>query len=209
MQSMMNLSCAAFAEALAAKTSVPGGGGAAAMVGALSAALCSMVGNFTAGKKKYAVYEADIQRILAEAEDLRRCLLALVDADAAGFEPLAKAYAIPKEDPERDLVMEQATLQACAAPMEMLIACGDVMLLLEELLEKGSRLLLADVGCGARLCKAAMECAAMSVFVNTGTLKDREMAAKMEQQVDTILHTYLPLADKIAASVTAYIRKEN
>lgn len=207
MNHLTQLSCAAFAQELAAKASVPGGGGAAAMVGALSAALCSMAGNFTAGKKKYAAYEGDIQRILAEAEDLRRCLLALVDADAAGFEPLAKAYAIPREDPSRDSVLEQATLNACAAPMEMLFACGDVMLLLEELLEKSSRLLLADVGCGACLCKAAMECAALSVFVNTGTLKDRETAEKIEQQVEAILGTYLPLAEKIAAAVTAYIRK--
>lgn len=209
MHSMTTLSCREFAEELAAKKSVPGGGGAAAMVGALSAALCSMVGNFTAGKKKYAAYEADIQRILSEAEGLRQCLLALVEADAAGFEPLAKAYAIPKEDPGRDAVMEQATLQACAAPMQMLFACGDVMLLLEELLEKGSRLLLADVGCGAYLCKAAMECAAMSVFVNTGTLQNREMAAKLEKQVEDILRVYLPRADRISASVTACLRKEN
>lgn len=209
MNHLTTLSCTAFAEALAAKASVPGGGGAAAMVGALSAALCSMVGNFTAGKKKYAAYEADIQRILAEAEDLRRCLLALVDADAAGFEPLAKAYAIPKEDPDRDAVMEKATLQACAAPMQMLFACGDVLVLLEELLEKGSRLLLADVGCGAYLCRAAMESAALSVFVNTGTLKSRETAAELEQQVDRILRMYLPMAERIAASVTGYIRKEN
>ena len=201
-------SCADFAAALAAKESVPGGGGAAAMAGALSAALCSMVGHFTAGKKKYAAYEEDILRILTEADALRHCLLDLIDEDAEGFEPLAKAYAIPKDDPDRDTMMEQATLMACTAPMKMLFICSDVMLLLEELLEKGSRLLLADVGCGTYLCKAAMECAAMSVFVNTGTLKNRELAAKMDQQVDMILHTYLPLADQITASVTSSIRKE-
>ena len=208
MNSFSQFSCHDFSQALASKTSVPGGGGAAAMVGALSAALCSMAGNFTAGKKKYAAYEADIQRILLEAEGLRQSLLVLVDADAIGFEPLAKAYAIPKEDPSRDAVMEQATLGACHAPMQMLFACADVMLMLEELLEKGSRLLLADVGCGAYLCKAAMESAALSVFVNTAILKNRESAAKIELQVDQILKTYLPMADKIATSVTAYIRKE-
>ena len=209
MKHLMNLSCTDFAAALAARESVPGGGGAAAMVGALSAALCSMAANFTAGKKKYAAYEEDIQRILVEAEALRLCLLDLVETDAAGFEPLAKAYAIPKDDPSRDVVMMQATLTACAAPMQMLFVCGDVLYLLEELLEKGSRLLLADVGCGTYLCKAAMECAALSVFVNTGTLKNREMAAEMERQVDMILKTYLPMADRIAASVSAFVRKED
>ena len=97
---------------------------------------------------------------------------------------------------------------ACHAPMQMLFACADVMLLLEELLEKGSRLLLADVGCGAYLCKAAMESAALSVFVNTAALGNRETAAEIELLVDQMLKTYLPLADRIAASVTGYIRKE-
>ena len=115
---------------------------------------------------------------------------------------------IPKEDPERDAVMERATLMACAAPMEMLFVCGDVLILLEELAEKGSRLLLADVGCGAYLCRAAMECAALSVFVNTGTLRNREMAAEMEQQVDRVLGTYLPMADRISGFVMQNIRKE-
>ena len=209
MNHMTSLSCGAFADALAAKEPVPGGGGAAALVGALSAALCSMAGHFTAGKKKYAAYEADIQRILAAAEPLRLRLLELVDADAAGFEPLAKAYAIPKDDPIRDQIKEAATLNACSAPMEILSCCAGVLRLLEELLDKGSRLLLADVGCGACLCKAAMECAALSVFVNTGSLLNRERAAEMEQQVDDMMKVYLPLADRIAASVTAYIRKEN
>jgi len=208
MNQLAQLSCSGFAEALASRVPVPGGGGAAAMTGALSAALCSMVGNFTAGKKKYAAYEEDIQRILTEAEALRQCLLTLVDADADGFEPLAKAYAIPKDAPGRDAVVEKATLGACHAPMQMLFACTDVLLLLEELLEKGSRLLLADVGCSTYLCRAAMECAAMSVFVNTAALKNRETAAQIEQQVDQILKTCLPRADRIAASVTGYIRKE-
>lgn len=208
MNQLTTLSCTAFAEILAAKTSVPGGGGAAAMTGALGIALCSMVGNFTAGKKKYAAVEEDVRRILAEGEALRNRLMELVDADALGFEPLSRAYSIPKDDPTRAQVMEEATLNACQAPLEIVDCCAKALLLLEEMLEKGSKLLIPDVGCGALLCKAAMESAALSVFVNTGTLKDRETAAKLEQKVDETLRVCLPLADKISASVTAYIRKE-
>ena len=208
MNHLSDLSCTAFAEALAAKASVPGGGGASALVGALGTALCSMAGNFTIGKKKYEAYEADIQGILAECEVLRCRMLELIDADAAGFAPLSRAYAIPREDPSRDTVMAQALVTACQAPMEMVQLCGSALLLLEQMLEKGSRLLLADVGCGALLCRAAMESAALSVFVNTGSLKDRELAGQMEQQVENALEQYLPLADRIAASVTAHIRKE-
>ena len=209
MKKLTNLSCTAFAEVLASKAPVPGGGGAAALAGALGVALCSMVGNFTTGKKKYAAYEDDVQRMLAEGEILRARLLELVEADAAAFEPLSRAYAIPKEDPTRDAVLEEAALNACKAPMEMVSCCGEALLLLEEMLEKGSRLLLSDVGCGALLCKAAMESAAMNVFVNTGSLQDRAVAVQMERQVDETLEKYLPMAERIAASVTATLRKES
>lgn len=104
--------------------------------------------------------------------------------------------------------MEAATLTACQAPLQILECCANVLSLLEEMLEKGSLLLLPDVGCGTYLCRAAMESAALSVFVNTGTLKDRNTAADLEGRVDSILHACLPLADRITASVTAQIRKE-
>lgn len=208
MNQLTEYSCIAFGQALASKASVPGGGGAAALAGALGVALCSMVGNFTTGKKKFVAVEDDVQRMLSEGEALRIRLLELVDADALAFEPLSKAYSIPKDDPSRDEIMEEATINACRAPLEMISCCGKAMLLLQEMLEKGSKMLISDVGCGALLCKAAMESAALNVFVNTGTLNDRETAEKMEKQVDEALSTYLPMADKISAAVTAYIRKE-
>lgn len=92
-------SCGAFLDALASKAPVPGGGGASALAGALGAALCTMVGNYTVGKQKYAAVEEDVKALMARAEDLRARLLGLVDTDAAAFEPLSRAYAIPKEDP--------------------------------------------------------------------------------------------------------------
>lgn len=208
MKHLTQISCTAFAQALASKTSTPGGGGAAAMAGALGVALCSMAGNFTAGKQKFAAVEEDVQRMLGECETIRNRLMELVDADALAFEPLSRAYSIPRDDPNRTQVMEEAALGACQAPREMVVCCARALLLLEEMLEKGSKLLISDVGCGALLCKAAMECAALSVFVNTRLLKDRETAAKLEREVDETLQTYLPLADRIAASVTGYIRKE-
>ena len=94
-------SCGAFLDALASKAPVPGGGGASALAGALGAALCTMVGNYTVGKQKYAAVEEDVKALMARAEDLRARLLGLVDTDAAAFEPLSRAYAIPKEDPSR------------------------------------------------------------------------------------------------------------
>lgn len=209
MNKLTDQSCTDFAALLASKASVPGGGGAAALAGALGVALCSMVGNFTTGKKKYAAYEEDVQRMLQAGEALRGRLLALVEADAEAFEPLSRAYAIPKDDPNRAAVLEEATRNACKAPLEMVLCCGEALELLEEMLEKGSRLLLSDVGCGALLCKAALESAALNVFVNTGTLADRAAAAELERQVDAALERYLPMADRIAKAVAAFVRKES
>lgn len=208
MNHLTKISCADFAQALAARTPVPGGGGAAALAGALGTALCSMAANFTAGKKKFAAVENDIQRILSEGEVLRLHLLDLVDADAVAFEPLSKAYAIPKDDPDRVQIMEEAAVNACRVPLEILSSCAAVMRLLEEMLEKGSKMLISDVGCGALLCKAAMECAALSVYVNTAVLHNRETAARLEREAEALLAINRPLADSIAASVAAYIKKE-
>lgn len=208
MDKLTNQSCTDFAAVLASKASVPGGGGAAALAGALGAALCSMVGSFTLGKKKYADVEADVRRMLQTGEELRVRLLELVDADAEAFAPLAKAYAIPKDDPNRDEVLEAATLNACAAPVEMVERCTQTIDLLEEMMLKGSKMLISDVGCGALLSKAAMESAAMNVTINTKSMKDREKAEEIEQKVGGLLKKYRIRADCIVEGVTHQIRGE-
>ena len=200
-------SCASFAEVLAAKESVPGGGGAAALVGALGVALGSMVGNFTTGKKRYADVEDDIRRMLADGEAIRLTLLELVEEDAAAFYPLSQAYGIPKEDPTRAQVLEDATKNACAAPVEMMRQIAKAIELLEEMGEKGSRRLLSDVGCGALLCRAALEAASLNVCVNTKTLADRAFAESVEAECDALLAEYGPRAEACAAKVMAHIRK--
>ena len=114
---LTKMSCEDFASVLAARQPVPGGGGAAAYVGALGVALGSMVGTYTSGKKSAAAYEGDIRRMLLAAEDIRVRLVALVDADADAFYPLSQAYAIPKDDPTRADVLESATRNAIVGPM--------------------------------------------------------------------------------------------
>ena len=204
---LVQRTCADFAQVLSAKEPVPGGGGAAAYVGALAVALCSMVGIFTTGKKTYATVEEDVQRMLAQAEDVRLCLLELVDKDAEAFAPLSKAYAIPRDDPHRANVLEEATKQACAAPLEIIRQVANAIELLEEMGQKGSRMLQSDVGCGALLAIAALKAAAINVFVNTSTLADREFARTTELEVDALLDAYVPRAQACADHVVATIRK--
>ena len=124
-------------------------------------ALPAMVGNLTVGRKKYAAVEEDVKIMLAKAERIQLRLLQLVDEDASAFEPLSKAYAIPKDDPSRAQLLEEVTSSACKAPLEMMRYCCQAIALLEEMMDKGSVTLVSDVGCGALCCKAALESASM------------------------------------------------
>ena len=201
MDNLTNQSCAGFAGALAAKTPVPGGGGASALVGALGAALCSMVCHYTVGKQKYATVEEDVKAILVRAEELRKKLLALVDADAAAFEPLSRAYTIPKDDPSREAIMEQCLRDAAAPPMELLRLSCQAIDLHRELLDKGSPMVLSDVGTGVIFCWSALYGAALNVKVNTKPMRDRAYAEEMNAEADALVNKYWKIAEQVYEAV--------
>ena len=205
-EKLIHKSCEDFSLVLASRAAVPGGGGAAALVGAFGTALCSMAGNLTLGRKKYAAVEDDVRRMLAEGEAVQQRLLELVDEDAMAFEPLSKAYSIPKDDPNREAVMLKVTVDACQAPLAIMEQTCKAIELLEEMLVKGSALLVSDVGCGAMLCRAALESASLNIFINTKTLSDREIAAELDRKADDMLNTYIPRAEAVAREVTARLR---
>lgn len=137
---LIDKTVAAFTEELASPAPVPGGGGASALAAAIGVSLGDMVGELTVGKKKYADVEEEIQSLMARAQALRIRFLELVDADAAAFAPLAKAYGIPKEDPNRAQIMEEALKTACSVPMDIMRACAEAIDIIEEFAAKGSGL---------------------------------------------------------------------
>ena len=188
-------SCREFVEVLASNAPVPGGGGAAALVGAIGTALGNMVGSLTVGKKKYADVEAEIIALKAKCDDLQKQLLDQVPADAEGFEPLAKAYGIPKDDPNRDKVLEEATLVACKVPMRIMELCCEAIEAIAVFAAKGSRLAVSDAGCGAVCCKAALQSASLNVFINTKSLKNREAAEELNSKANGMLDKYCAMAD--------------
>ena len=193
--------CGVFLDALASKSPAPGGGGASALAGALGTALATMVGNYTVGKKKYQDVEEDVKSLMARAETLRNRLLALVDADAAAFEPLSRAYAIPKDAPGRAETMEKCLRDAAAVPMELLRLCCEALELHRELLDKGSVMVLSDVGTGAALCAGALQGAALNVKVNTKLMTDRDFADTLNRETGERLERYETMAREIYQSV--------
>ena len=193
--------CKEFVEVLATKAPVPGGGGASALVGAIGTALGNMVGSLTVGKKKYADVEDEIIQLQKKADALQADLLALVEKDAEVFEPLSKAYGMPKDTPEqiaeKDRVMEECLIAACDVPMQIMKKCCEALDIMGGFAEKGSKLALSDAGVGAIVCKAALQGASLNVFINTSSMKDRERAEATEAEANEMLDKYTKIADAI------------
>lgn len=203
----MKQSCENFIDALASKEAVPGGGGAAAYVGAIGMALGNMVGSLTVGKKKYADVQADIIGLKAKADALQNDFLALVRRDAEVFEPLSKAYGLPKDTEEQKAekarVMEAALKEACSVPLEIMQKCCEAIDLHQAFADKGTAIAISDVGCGVVCCKAALMAASLNVFINTKSMGDKPHAEKINVQANQMLDKYTVLADKIYAQVAA------
>lgn len=191
-----------FLAELASSAPTPGGGGAAALCGALGIALGNMVGSLTLGKKKYADVQEDITELNAKAEALRAGFVALVDADAEAFAPLSRAYSIPKDDPARDEIMEPALLKAAEAPLEIMRKCAEALDLISGYAAKGSALAISDAGCAAALCGAAMEAAALNVKINTKSMKNRAVADNINAEMNELLQKYFVLSQEIYNDVS-------
>ena len=200
----MDLTLSDFTAQLASAQPAPGGGGAAALTGALAASLTAMAANVTAANPRYAERSDALRALIDACETQRTTLLALIEADAAGFLPLQKAYAIPKDDPTRAARLADAAHTACLAPLAMLEHCEQVALLLPAALSTASPLLRSDVGCAAALCRAAAEAAAMNVFVNTGLLTPDERTvteARAEHLRATVVQSCTQIADAVFAAL--------
>ena len=200
---MTMANCREFVSVLASDAPAPGGGGAAALVGAIGTALGNMVGSLTVGKKKYADVQDEIIELKAKCDALQTELLNQVEADEVNFLPLAKAYGIPKDDPNRDAVMEEATLIACSTPIKIMELCCQAIDCIKVFADKGSRLAVSDAGCGAVVCKAALQAASLNVFINTKTLKNRDKAEDLNRHANVMLNKYGQLADEIFTDVKA------
>lgn len=186
-----------FLETLASSAPTPGGGGAAALCGALGIALGNMVGSLTLGKKKYADVQEDITALNSRAEALRADFAALIDADAEAFAPLSRAYSIPKDAPGRDEIMESALLRAAEPPLEIMRKCAEALDVIADYAAKGSALAVSDAGCAAALCGAALQAAALNVRINTKSMKNRAAAEEIDAETDELLQKYSTIAQKI------------
>ncbi len=183
-----------FSDELASSAATPGGGGACALAGSLAASLGSMVGSLTLGKKKYADVQEEIGELIQQSESLRLTLLQDIQEDAAAFEPLSKAYGLPKDTLNRDEILEDCLKQAAEAPYQLMIHISQAITLLERYGQIGSKLVISDAATGAALAYGALLGASINVRVNTRLMKDRDYAVRLNQKVDELIDCYGPKA---------------
>ena len=170
-------------------------------MGSLAASLAEMVTNLTTGKKKYAEYEEEIQRIMKETDELRISLLSCVNEDAEAFEPLAKAYSMDKNDPDYAENMEKCLKTAAGAPLHILQLCCRVVELDERLAIIGSKLAVSDAATSVMLAHGAIYGAFINIKVNTRLMKNREYAVELEDKAAEMLQEYGERALKCYRSV--------
>ena len=201
----INNSMKEFAGDLGAKKAMPGGGSAAAYAATMANSLAMMVANFTLGKKKYADYEEDIVRILDRAQKMSEDVMSLVDKDIEAFLPLSNCYKMQanteEEKKAKALEMEKCLRGAAMVPMEILDISKDILDLHEELLIKGSVMLLSDVGVGAEMVRVAAKSAYININVNTKYMKDRDYADKAVLKYADLLKVIEDKCDRIYSEV--------
>lgn len=193
MSNLTDLKSTEFLTALASSVPAPGGGGGAAMAGALAAALASMVANLTIGKEKFAQQEPEVKALLEEAEEVRQRLLGLVEDDAAVFNSFMSCYKLPKATEEekaaRNAAIRSAAKQAAEVPLAIARASYKVLTLAERLVRIGNPGVITDGACSALLARAALRCAEYNVRINLGLTKDEAYNQNAREEMNNLLKT--------------------
>lgn len=202
---LADMKCTEFITALKGSAPVPGGGGASALVGAIGMSLGNMVGSLTAGKKKYADVQDKIIVLMEKAETVIDELVQLIDKDAEAFEPLSKAYGLPKGE-ERDIIMEDALRRASEVPLIIMEKCCEAIELTEGFARYGSKIALSDAGVAAACAKAALTGAALNIYINAKSMKNRDYADEINAKADKMIEEYGSRADKVYEEVAEKVR---
>lgn len=187
MSELMKLSCEEFLNRLASKEPVPGGGGAAALSGAIGAALTSMVANLTVGKEKFLTIEAAMLRLRAESEVVRAELLQLAQADADVFSAFMACYKMPQttesEKEKRQKKIQEAAKTAAEIPLQIGEKSLAVLLLAAEAAELGNPAVVTDAAVAALVSRAALRSAVYNVKINLNLIKDQDYCEIINQRL--------------------------
>ena len=199
-----------FLDELASNSSTPGGGSVAALTGALGAALISMVGNLTIGKKKYEDVEEDFKKIISSSEKLRYELSQLIEEDVKAFNNFMATYKMPKETEDekkmRTEKIQEALVEAARIPLKTAYKCLDIMILSQETAEKGNINVVSDVGVAILMAEAALESAILNVKINLKMIRDEKVRTELSSSIKEILLKEKGQKEKVLKIVEQKIR---
>lgn len=202
---LAELKTAEFADLLASDAPAPGGGSAAALEGALGAALAAMVCSLTAGRQKYAEHEELVRAAQAKANGLKARFVDVMDRDTEAFNIVSAAFRLPKatgEEKEARSAAIQEGLKGCTGtPLEMMELSVEALELAASLLGRFNDSAASDLGVSALSLRAAVQGAWLNVLINIGSLRDKELAGDYRARGEALLARALPLADRIYATV--------
>jgi formiminotetrahydrofolate cyclodeaminase len=196
-----------FFDELASKSPTPGGGSAAAVMGAQAAALISMVCNLTIGKPKYAEVEVDMRALLEKSEALRELLTSMIKADVEVFDCLMATYGLPKDSDEekaaRSAAIQTALKEATVVPLACARACAETIALSRIAVDKGNTSVISDAGVAVMAGYGALKSAALNVYINAASLKDRAFADAKLAELEIILNGADVAAEEVYQAVKA------
>ena len=204
---MIDTSLEAFTQDLGSESPAPGGGAAAALVGALGAALTSMVCALTVTKAKYEELHALTAEVRAESDALEAKLLAGVDGDVEAFNVISAAYAMPKATDEekaaRSAASQQALIACTQPPLDVMEQAVRVLALTQKVMGKSNPAAVSDLGVSALCVKTAVQSAWLNVLINVKSMKDKELAERCRAKGEALLAQSVEQADAIYAQVQA------
>ena len=202
---LAELKTSEFVDLLASDAPAPGGGSAAALEGALGAALTAMVCGLTVGKKKYAEFQELAESAQAKATDLKARFVDVMDRDTEAFNVVSAAFGMPKATDEEKAARSAAIqkgLEGCTkTPFEMMELAVETLELTASILGKSNDSAASDLGVSALSLRAAIQGAWLNVLINIGSLKNKELAEDYRKKGEALLAKALPLADQIYDTV--------
>ena len=204
---LADLKVTEFIDLLASDAPAPGGGSAAALEGAIGAALTAMVCGLTKGKKKFAEFNDLAVEAEVKALALKDRFVDVMDRDTEAFNVVSAAFGMPKETDEEKAARSAAIqkgLEGCTAtPFEMMEIAVETLELTDSILGKSNDSAASDLGVSALSLRAAIQGAWLNVLINIGSLKNKELAEDYRAKGEAMLAKALPLADKIYETVLA------
>jgi glutamate formiminotransferase/formiminotetrahydrofolate cyclodeaminase len=196
-----------FLDSLASESATPGGGSVAALTGAMSAALISMVSNLTVGKEKYRHLEDDIKLLLKKSESLRAKFEELMEKDVEVFNQFIAIMKLPRnneeEKRERNQKMQIALIEAAKVPLEVARKSKELIDICQEIADKGNKNAISDAGVAVILAEAAFDSAVINVQINLNMIKDEKIKNSLTEEIETLNASVKGEKDKVLEKVLA------